>query len=188
MVSDLLLQTGGVAVFLFPVFLALLGWRWFRSLQIDAAAAKAIGAASLFLFASALFGLLPWRWHWLRVIPVEGLSGRILADTMVRYLNRSGAYIVCLALIAVGLYLATKFSFGALQLWFQTRFSFLHAIADRFLDWRIARAKAQKSEGHRRRSAVHPGFGSRSKSGGRNRTRSRGRRGRVGANCCSTAG
>ena len=154
MVSDLLLQTGGVAVFLFPIFLALLGWRWFRSLQIDAAAAKAIGAASLFLFASALFGLLPWRWHWLRVIPVEGLSGRILADAMVRYLNRSGAYIVCLALIAVGLYLATKFSFGALQLWFQTRFSFLHAIADRYRDWRIARAKAKaQREMERRRRA-----------------------------------
>jgi S-DNA-T family DNA segregation ATPase FtsK/SpoIIIE len=157
MVSDLLLQTGGVAVFLFPVFLALLGWRWFRSLQIDAAAAKAIGAASLFLFASALFGLLPWRWHWLRVIPVEGLSGRILADAMVRYLNRSGAYIVCLALIAVGLYLATRFSFGALQLWFQTRFSFLHAIADRFRDWRIARAKAKAQrdmEKRRRAKAI----------------------------------
>jgi S-DNA-T family DNA segregation ATPase FtsK/SpoIIIE len=157
MVSDLLLQTGGVAVFLFPVFLALLGWRWFRSLQIDAAAAKAIGAASLFLFASALFGLLPWRWHWLRVIPVEGLSGRILADAMVRYLNRSGAYIVCLALIAVGLYLATRFSFGALQLWFQTRFSFLHAIADRYRDWRIARAKAKAQrdmEKRRRAKAI----------------------------------
>ena len=157
LVSDLLLQTGGIAVFLFPLFVTLLGWRWFRSLQIDAAAAKAIGAVSLFLFASALFGLLPWRWHWLRVIPVEGLSGRILADAMVRYLNRSGAYIVCLALIAVGLYLATRFSFGALQLWFQTRFSFLHAIADRYRDWRIARAKAKAQrdmEKRRRAKAI----------------------------------
>jgi S-DNA-T family DNA segregation ATPase FtsK/SpoIIIE len=157
MVSDLLLQLGGVAVFLFPAFLALLGWRWFRSLQIDTPAAKAIGAASLFFFASALFGLLPWHWRWLRVIPAEGLSGRILADVMVRYLNRSGAYIICLALMAIGLYLATKFSFGALQLWFQTRFSFLHAIADRYRDWRIARAKAKAQrdmEKRRRAKAI----------------------------------
>jgi S-DNA-T family DNA segregation ATPase FtsK/SpoIIIE len=154
MASDLLLQTGGVAVFLFPVFLGLLGWRWFRSLRIDAAAAKAMGAAALFLFASALFGLLPWHWHWLRVIPAEGLAGRILADVMVRYLNPSGAYIVCLALIAVGLYLATRFSFGALQLWFQTRFSFLHVVADRYRDWRIARAKAKtQTDLERRRRA-----------------------------------
>ncbi len=154
MVSDLLLQSGGVAVFLFPIFLALLGWRWFRSLRIDAPAAKAIGAASLFLFASALCGLLPWHWRWLRVIPAEGLSGRILADVMVRYLNHSGAYIVCLALIAVGLYLATRFSFSALQLWFQTRFSFMHAIADHYRDWRIerAKAKAQRDVEKRRRA------------------------------------
>ena len=157
LVSDLLLQTGGIAVFLFPVFLALLGWRWFRSLPIDTPVAKAIGAASLFLFASALFGLLPWHWRWLRVIPPEGLSGRILADFMVRYLNRSGAYIICLALMAIGLYLATKFSFGALRLWFQTRFSFLHAIADRYRDWRIARAKAKAQrdmEKRRRAKAI----------------------------------
>ena len=134
MASDLLLQIGGVAVLLIPVFVGLLGWRWFRSLRVDSAAAKAIGAAMLFLFASALLGLLPWHWRSLRVIPAEGLSGRILANVMVRYLNRSGAYIVCLALIAVGLFLATKFSFSALQLWFQTRFSFLHAIIDRYHD------------------------------------------------------
>ncbi len=151
MASDLLLQSGGVAVFLFPVFLGLLGWRWFRSLRIEAAAAKAMGAASLFLFASALFGLLPWHWRWLRVIPAEGLAGRILADVMVRYLNPSGAYIVCLALIAIGLYLATKFSFVALQLWFQTRFSFLHVVVDRYRDWRIARAKAKAQRDMERR-------------------------------------
>jgi S-DNA-T family DNA segregation ATPase FtsK/SpoIIIE len=76
---------------------------------------------------------------------------------MVRYLNRSGAYIICLALMAIGLYLATKFSFGALQLWFQTRFSFLHAIADRYRDWRIARAKAKTQrdmEKRRRAKAI----------------------------------
>ena len=154
LVSDLLFQSGGIAVFLFPLFVALLGWRWFRSLKIDAASAKAIGALVLFLFVSALLGLLPWHWHWLRVIPAEGLSGRILADVMVRYLNRSGAYIVCLALVAVGLYLATRFSFGGLRLWFQTRFSFLHVVTDRYRDWRSARAKAKaQREMERRRRA-----------------------------------
>ncbi len=143
MLGDLLLQGGGLAVFLFPVYLALLGWRWFCSLKIDGPGAKSLGMVFLFLFASALLGLLPWHWLWLHAIPVEGLSGRILADALVRYLNPSGAYIVCLALIAVGLYLATRFSFGALRLWLRTRFSFMHALADRYHDWRAARAKAR---------------------------------------------
>ncbi len=143
LLADLLLQAGGVAVFLFPVYVGLLGWRWFRSLKIEAPGAKVLGMATLFLFASVLFGLLPWHWRWLHAIPAEGLLGRIMADVLVHYLNPSGAYIVCLSLIAVGLYLATRFSFSALQLWFRTRFSFMNALLDRYRDWQAARAKAK---------------------------------------------
>jgi S-DNA-T family DNA segregation ATPase FtsK/SpoIIIE len=141
--SDLLLQGGGLAVFLFPVYLVLLAWSWFRSLKVDGPGAKVLGMFTLFLFASASFGLLPWHWLWLHSVPVEGLTGRILADVMVHYLNPSGAYIVCLALVAVGLYLATRFSFGALQLWLNSHFGFAQALASRYRDWRTARARVK---------------------------------------------
>src|SRR6516164_10958168 len=47
MVSDLALQTFGVAVFLIPVFLVLYSVRWFRSRLINSPYAKTLGAASL---------------------------------------------------------------------------------------------------------------------------------------------
>ncbi len=79
-------------------------------------------------------------------LPIEGLSGRIIADALLHYFNQVGAYIVCALIISVALYLSTAFSFGALRLWFMTRFSFVFALWNKFTDWREARkkAKAQK--------------------------------------------
>src|SRR5581483_7816262 len=71
----------------------------------------------------------------------EGLLGRIVADALIHYLNVVGAYLVCLAAIAVGLYLSTTFSFGAIQIWSKSRLSFAYAAADRFADWRAERAR-----------------------------------------------
>ncbi len=58
-ISDLLLQTFGIAVLMIPVFLGMLGARWFRSRKVSSPTAKAIGAFSLLLFVPALLGLLP---------------------------------------------------------------------------------------------------------------------------------
>ena len=74
-VSDLLLQVGGVSVFLLPVFMSLFSLRWFRSLKIESPIAKSLGAASLVLFGSALIAMLPWHWRWRNAAPAEGLLG-----------------------------------------------------------------------------------------------------------------
>ncbi len=141
--SDLLLQVFGIAAFLLPAYLALLGSRWFRSRKVESPGAKVIGVFSLTVFVPSLLALLPFNWRWMRAIPVEGLLGRIMGDALIHYLNQAGAYIVCAAGIAVALYLSTAFSFGAMQLWAQTRFSFAYAAWDRVEDWRTARAKAK---------------------------------------------
>jgi S-DNA-T family DNA segregation ATPase FtsK/SpoIIIE len=144
-VSDVALQTFGIAVFLIPVFLALYAVRWFRSRPINSPYAKTVGAVSLLAFLSGLIGLLPWTFTWRGVIPAEGLLGRIVADALVHYLNIVGAYLVCIAVIAVALYLSTAFSFGAIQIWSQTRFSFAYALLDRFADWRAERARRKEA-------------------------------------------
>jgi S-DNA-T family DNA segregation ATPase FtsK/SpoIIIE len=155
--SDLLLQVGGIAVFMVPVLLGVLALRWFRSRNIASPVAKTLGAISLLVFVPALLGMLPWHWRWLRAIPVEGLVGRIVSDALTHYFNLTGAYIVCAAAIAVALYLSTAFSIGALKLWVQTRFAFAFAAWDRFNDWRAARAKAKAQKDlDKRRAARQP--------------------------------
>jgi S-DNA-T family DNA segregation ATPase FtsK/SpoIIIE len=139
--SDLMFQYIGIAVLFVPVYLGMFGQRWFRSRKVESPIAKTMGAISLVVFASGLMALLPWHWNWQHATPIEGLMGRIVGDAMIHYFNVTGAYIVCLAAIAVALYLCTAFSFGAVRLWTETRFSFVFAAWERFQDWRVVRAK-----------------------------------------------
>ncbi|HTV64664.1 MAG TPA: DNA translocase FtsK [Bryocella sp.] len=144
-VADLALQTLGVSVFLVPAFLAMYALSWFRSRPIGAPYAKTLGAVALVAFLSGFIGLLPRTIHWKGVIPSEGLLGRIVADALIHYFNVVGAYVICVAAIAVGLYLTTAFSFGAMQIWSKTRFGFVYAWMDRFADWRIERARKREA-------------------------------------------
>jgi len=143
MVSDLLLQSAGIFVFVFPLMLGLLGVRWFKSLRVASPAAKAVGAAILLIFTPALLALLPWHPRWKHAVPVEGLLGRMVGDALLHYFNTLGSYIVCGTLVAVALYLSTAFSFVDLRIWVNTRFAFAFALWQRFQDWRVARAEAR---------------------------------------------
>jgi DNA segregation ATPase FtsK/SpoIIIE, S-DNA-T family len=146
LVADLALQLFGIAAFLIPVFLGMYSLRWFRSRPIQSPYAKTIGAAALLTFLSGFIGLLPWGVRWLGAIPSEGLLGRIVADALIHYFNLVGAYLICVAVIAVALYLSTAFSFGAIQVWSQTRFGFAYAALDRLADWRMERARKRAAK------------------------------------------
>jgi S-DNA-T family DNA segregation ATPase FtsK/SpoIIIE len=154
-IADLLMQLGGIPIFLLPVMLGMLGLCWFRSRPVSSPVAKSLGCAALLLFLPALLAILPWHPRWLGAVPIEGLLGRILGDFLIHYLNVAGAYLVALTAVAVALYLSTAFSFGAMRLWLETRFAFAIAARDRLMDWRNARAKAHaQREMEKRRAAA----------------------------------
>ena len=90
-----------------------------------------------------------------RACSAEGLLGRIVADALIHYLNVVGAYLVCVAAIAVALYLSTAFSFGAIQIWSKTPLSFAYAAVDRFADWRpSAHARRAARDLEKKRAAA----------------------------------
>jgi S-DNA-T family DNA segregation ATPase FtsK/SpoIIIE len=152
--SDLVLQFWGVGSFLLPIFMAMLGARWFRSRIVQNPVAKMLGGIWLLTFVPALLAILPGHVRWMGAIPIEGLAGRIVGDVLIRYLNVAGAYIVCTTVLAVALYLTTAFSFSAIQLWAPTRFAFILALKDRFKDWQDERRrKHQQKELEKRRAA-----------------------------------
>ncbi len=142
-VSDLLLQGLGIGAFLVPVFLGALGSRWFRSRKVTSPIAKSLGAIWLLVFVPALLALMPGHVRWMRVIPMEGLAGRIVGDVLIHYLNPAGAYIVCATILAVALYLTTAFSF-AVALW------------NRYKDWQENRAKRRMQKELEKRRATRP--------------------------------
>jgi len=146
LISDLTLQFFGVGAFLLPIFPAMLGLRWFASRKIQSPIAKSLGGIWLVMFVPALLALLPGNIRWLHVMPVEGLLGRVVGDVLIHYLNLAGAYIVCASVLAVALYLSTAFSFSSIQLWVPTRFAFVTALWNRYLDWQEERAKKRQQK------------------------------------------
>jgi len=154
--SDLLLQALGIAAFLLPLMLAFLGARWFRSRNVGSPGVKCTGALMLLVFAPGMLGLLPGHLRWQHAIPIEGLLGRIVGDALIHWFNLAGAYIICAAVLAIGLYLSTTFSCATLTTWAQTRFSFVFAALERFKDWRMARAKARALKELEKRRAQRP--------------------------------
>ncbi|MGA2356831.1 MAG: DNA translocase FtsK, partial [Terriglobales bacterium] len=154
--SDVVLQFWGVGSFLLPIFIVMLGARWFRSRAIQTPIAKTLGATWLLLFVPALLAILPGHLRWMGSIPIEGLVGRIVGDVLIRYLNVAGAYIVCTTVLAVALYLTTAFSFSAIELWAPTRFAFVVALRDRFKDWQDERERKRQQKELEKRRAERP--------------------------------
>ncbi len=154
--SDLVLQFWGVGSFLLPLFMVMLGARWFRSRAVQTPVAKALGGIWLLIFVPALLAILPGHLRWMGAIPIEGLAGRIVGDVLIRYLNVAGAYIVCTTVLAVALYLTTAFSFSAIELWAPTRFAFVLALRDRFKDWQDERERKRQQKELEKRRAEKP--------------------------------
>jgi DNA segregation ATPase FtsK/SpoIIIE, S-DNA-T family len=146
LVSDIALQFFGMGAFLLPIFPFILGIRWFASRKIQSPMAKSLGGVWLVMFVPALLALLPGGLRWMRVIPIEGLMGRVIGDVLIHYLNVAGAYIVCASVLAVALYLSTAFSFSSIQLWVPTRFAFVTALWNRYQDWQEDRAKRRQQK------------------------------------------
>ena len=153
-ISDLLLQTEGVAAFLFPMLLGAVGWAWVRSQATGSPAAKLGGVLLYLMFAPALFGLIPGHVRWMDAMPVEGLVGRVVGDALVHYLNLPGAAIVIVSMVAIALYLSTTFSFSTAQQWFMIRFAFALAWRDRLRHWYLRWAKARAAKSAARREAM----------------------------------
>jgi S-DNA-T family DNA segregation ATPase FtsK/SpoIIIE len=153
--SDLLLQIEGLSAFFLPLLTGVLGWTWMRSRPAGSPGAKLTGIILTFLFAPALFGLIPTHPHILYGLPVAGLTGRLVADLLVRWFNVTGAWIVAITLVAAAVYLSTTFSFNTAREWIGIKLAFLLAWRDRFFNWRRDRAKRRELKAAARLDKIH---------------------------------
>src|SRR5471032_1039019 len=132
--SDLLLQTLGVAVFFVPLLLVRIGISWMRSRSIGSLTGKSIGLALWLLFAPAAIALFPGHLRWRGAVPLSGLIGSTLADGLIHIVNFPGAVIVGTLMVAVSLYLTTSFMLGTAQEWFSSHFIFLSNLRNRWIN------------------------------------------------------
>jgi S-DNA-T family DNA segregation ATPase FtsK/SpoIIIE len=143
--SDLLLQSIGLTAFFLPLWLGGLGWTWMRSRPGGLIWLRWIGTVLALAFVPAVFALLPWHWRWLHALPVEGVSGKLIAGELVSYLNLQGAWLLAGVLAAAGLYFASAVSFEVIFEFLQARWRNLSSLYDRWRNWRERRSE-ERSE------------------------------------------
>ncbi len=145
--SDALLQLLGVASFFLPLALARIGICWLLARPAGSVVARSTGLLLWLVFGPAAIGLIPiFLGHSIlfrNALPIEGATGRLLADALVHLLNLPGATIVLLMLVGISLYLATTFSFATARDWATVRFAPLQRLQDR---WRAFRARRNPDE------------------------------------------
>jgi len=141
--SDLLLQLEGASAYGLPLLVSALGWVWLRGRPAASPAVKLVGVALCLLFGPAAFALLPGYLRLFAALPVEGLTGRFLADLLVAQINFPGACVLVASLLGLGLYLTTSFSFNSARDWALVHFAFLAAWRDRYVNWKLRRAQAK---------------------------------------------
>ncbi|HXR39917.1 MAG TPA: DNA translocase FtsK [Terracidiphilus sp.] len=150
--SDSLLQSLGLSAFLLPIWLGGLGWTWMHSRAGGSAWLRWTGTLLALVFLPAVFGLLPWHWRWLHLLPVEGVVGRLISSLLVGYVNIQGAWLIAGMLAAAGLYFASAVSFWALKETIQERWIQVMSWHDRYRNWREERAE-RKAEFQAQREA-----------------------------------
>jgi DNA segregation ATPase FtsK/SpoIIIE, S-DNA-T family len=150
--SDLLLQSLGITAFFLPIWAAGLGWTWMHSRPGGSPWLRWTGTLLTLVFLPAAFGLLPWHWRWVHLLPVEGVMGRIMSSLLVGYVNIQGAWLIAGILAATGLYFASAVSFLVVKESVLDRWIHVQAFTDRFRNWREERAE-RKAELHAERAA-----------------------------------
>jgi S-DNA-T family DNA segregation ATPase FtsK/SpoIIIE len=133
--ADLVFQTFGAASFLFPLMAFLLSWKWIRSEDLEAGAAKIIGSVLLTLSLSSGLSFLPVHLYD-GAIRIGGTMGLMLANYLVDDLNTTGALLVTLTAIVISLYLVSTFTLARLAVWLAGPISRFGAYTGAFRDWR----------------------------------------------------
>jgi len=142
-VADGMLQLVGVAAFFLPLVLGRLGVCWMRSRPAGSPLAKTMGLGLWAAFAPAAIALLPGTMLWRNSLPIGGVTGRLLADVLVEYLNLPGAAIVLVLMVALSLYLVTTFTFHTAREWATARFGFVQRLWDWWMQRKMRRAGAR---------------------------------------------
>jgi S-DNA-T family DNA segregation ATPase FtsK/SpoIIIE len=112
--ADFALQALGLPVFLLPVGLCLLGWKWIRSEAVSSPRLKLVGFVLLILSLCCGLSIGPTLAVFDGSIQVGGLVGLVLAEWLIRAFNVTGAVVVSIMALVLSTYLVTKFSVGQL--------------------------------------------------------------------------
>ena len=106
-------QLLGYAALVIPLALGFVGWHYFWCRDIDAGYTKLVGVLLFVFCTGSLLALLLSPFDTAsRPFQPGGAIGHLLAGALSAYLNRTGASILLVTLLALSVILTTQFSFG----------------------------------------------------------------------------
>ncbi len=115
--ADFFLQVFGVSVYLLPIHIWALGWKWVRSSSIESTWFRVLGGLSLWFCVSTACGLLSRPWLIDGAVQPSGIVGMVLADFLLARFNFAGAAIITVAAGILALYFASTFEVSTLLRW-----------------------------------------------------------------------
>jgi S-DNA-T family DNA segregation ATPase FtsK/SpoIIIE len=125
-IADLCYQTFGFAAWILPVVLFLGGWTWFRRREWNAPGLRLAGYLAMTVSLAAGFSIVdPFRPYG-GAFEIGGVSGYLLATSLIGILNPIGSLILLATLLIVSFYLVSTLSFSsagdAVESWLYARF------------------------------------------------------------------
>ena len=135
--ADFFLQVFGVSVYLLPIHVWALGWKWVRSSPIESPWFRVLGSLSLWFCISTACGLIPHPPLISGAVQPGGIVGMVLADFLIARFNVAGAAIITVAAGILALYFASTFEVSALLRWLRPLLTKWRSVLAR---WRAARA------------------------------------------------
>ncbi len=142
----LMLQTFGLAAFVFPILSFLLAWKWLRSDAVEAPLAKLTGSIVFLLSFGAALSFGPdWRLFG-GTIRLGGALGLLLADYLVGSLNMTGAVLLVATALILSVYLISTFTMDKFATWLAPLARVLANLGDRWSAWRASSAQRKKEK------------------------------------------
>ncbi len=149
--ADLLLQIFGVSVFLLPIHVWGLGWKWVRSAAIESPWFRVIGSLALWFCVSTACGLLPKQWLIGGTIRPSGIVGMVTAEFLLARFDLAGSAIITVAAGILALYFASTFEFSTLMRWLSGPIARVQNMLAR---WRAARQANRQAAIEKARARV----------------------------------
>jgi S-DNA-T family DNA segregation ATPase FtsK/SpoIIIE len=139
-------QLFGYNAFLLPLVVGIMGWRYFWCNRFNAGYTKIVGAALFFTCLSGLMTLAASAFEPTSRSGAGGVLGLATAQLLWRGLNRTGAAILLLTLLALSVILSTQFSFGRAFSSVAGRLRRQRGLLTRVREWREERRRIQERQ------------------------------------------
>ncbi len=140
--ADFLLQIFGVSIFLLPIHIWALGWKWVRSSAIESPWFRILGTLALWFCISTACGLLPRPWLIANTIRPSGIIGMVSAEFLLARFDLAGSAIITVASGILALYFASTFEVSTLAGWLSGPAARWHSMLNRWNASRKARRLA----------------------------------------------